>query len=153
MNKIITFLSLMLVISVFCGCSGPPVGYQDVQNIVTVDYSFDDGSSSKYIYSFDLEEGIFTADCLDSSTEYVLEQEEIDSIRNSFVPASGWPGDYRYSSAGLNYPQNYTIVITYADGTNCVLKGTSANGKKWPEGFDELRSTLDGIVQSRVSDT
>lgn len=44
------------------------------------------------------------------------------------------------------------IIITYADGTECILKGTSANGKKWPEGFNELKSTLDGIVQARMDD-
>ncbi len=149
MKKLIAFLTAVLVLSAFCGCSGPPVGFQDVENIAIVDFSFDDGNS-KYSYSFDLENGVFTADCLDGTTEYVLEQEEIEAIRDSIVPAAQWPGDYRRSSTGYSYPQNYTIVMTYADGTNCVLKGTSSNGRKWPEGFNELKSTFDSIVQVRL---
>lgn len=151
MKRIIAFLSLVLALSAFCGCSGPPVGFQDVEHIATVDFSFDDGIK-KYSYSFDLQNGVLTADCLDGTTKYVLEQVEIEAIRNSIVPVAQWPGDYRHSSTGVNYPQNYTIIITYADGTECILKGTSANGKKWPEGFNELKSTLDGIVQARMDD-
>ena len=148
MKRIIALLSLILVLSAFCGCSGPPVGFQDVENIATVDFMFDDGG--KYNYSFDLESGVFSADCLDESTEYVLEQTEIEAIRAAIEPAGKWPGDFRYSSAGYNYPQRYNMVITYADGTECVLTGVSSNGSNWPEGFEELKSTLDGIVQARV---
>ena len=148
MKRIITYISLILVISFLCGCS-KPVGFQDVENIVSVDFFFDDGG--EYNYSFDLEKGVFSADCLDESMEYTLEQTEIEAIRVAIEPARGWSGDYRHSSGGFNYLQRYSIVLTYADGTECVLNGTSANGRKWPDGFEELKSTLDDIVQARSS--
>ena len=137
------------------GCSEPS-GFQDVENITSIDYYFDNGNN-RYNYSFDLEKGVFyfcfDFEKLEDSPEYKLEKSENEAIRETLGPAGKWIGDYRYTSAGRNYPQSYNIVINFADGTNCVFKGTSANGKKWPKGFEELKSTLDGIVQKRVEES
>ncbi len=146
--------SLILSVFLLCGCVGPPVGYQDVENMTALDFSYDSGNR-KYNYSFDLVRGVF---CVhfengdqEDPVEYELAQTDIEAIRNSLRPAGKWTGDFHHSSPGLNYPHNYTIDITYSDDTDCVLKGVSANGSKWPEGFEELKSTLDGIVQAGMN--
>ena len=147
-KKAIVFLSVILVISILCGCSGP-TGFQDVKNISSVVYFYDDGDT--YNYSFDLEKGVFSADCLEA-TEYELDRSEIDAIRKSIEPVSKWNDDFKFSyiTPHYSYYHTYKIVIKYVDGTSCVLNGTSENGGKWPEGFVELKATLDGIVQARA---
>ena len=147
-KKAIFFISAILVVSMLCGCTGP-TGFQDVQNIAFVEYSYDD--PEKYNYSFDLDRGVFSADCLEEP-EYELEQSEIDAIRSSIEPAGKWDDDFKFSylTPHYSYYQSYNIVIKYADGTSCVLTGSSENGGKWPDGFVELKATLDGIVQSRL---
>jgi hypothetical protein len=57
MRRIIVSISIILIITILCGCSGP-AGFQDVQNIVSVDYQFE-GYQSFNHYSFDLENGVF----------------------------------------------------------------------------------------------
>ena len=48
----------------------------------------------------------------------------------------------------------YNIDIKYTDGTNCVLVGSATGADEesfiFPEGFEELRLTLDGIVGKRL---
>ena len=48
---------------------------------------------------------------------------------------------------------SYKIDIEYSDGTHCILEGTAmstgdwqASNTKWPQGFEELKILLDGIV-------
>ena len=48
---------------------------------------------------------------------------------------------------------SYKIDIEYSDGTHCVLEGTAqstgnwqSSNTKWPQGFEELKILLDGIV-------
>ena len=57
MRKIIASISIILVFTIMCGCSGlsRPEGFQDVQNIVSVDYQFADSQTSDDHYSFDLD--------------------------------------------------------------------------------------------------
>ena len=133
---------------------------QDVKNIVSVDYYFGKGTSHNY-YSFDLERGVFRARTdlsridnkpLDDSPEYDLKQSEIDTIRNSIEPVRKWPFNYKHSSLGRNLPHYYEITINYADGTQHVFTGTSANGTEWPEGFEELRTTFDSIAFARLNE-
>ena len=150
---VIAFLATMLFCFLLCGCNGP-AGFQNVENIVSIDYSYNSYTSSNY-YTFDLDRKVF---CFSHSStqenllEYDLNQSEIEAIRNAFVPVEKWVSDYQYKSLGGSIKndnwQYYDIVINYADGTSCVLKGTSS-GEKMPKGFEELNSTLDGIVNSR----
>lgn len=153
MRRIIASISIMLVLTILCGCSGP-AGFQDVQNIVSVDYQFE-GYQSFNHYSFDLKRGVFsfTHDSANNSPEYKLEQSEIETIRNSIKPAGMWSANYNYQSLGSHLSNHgdwlsYNIVITYADGTSCELQGNSS-GEKMPKGFDELRSAFDSIVALR----
>lgn len=150
---IIVILSVIITFSLLCSCY-VPADFQDVENIVSIEYSYNNSTSINY-YTFDLDRKVF---CFGHSSseenlpEYKLEQSEIESIRSVFVPAGKWSPDYQNNSGG-GFPyndswQNYEIVINYADGTSCVLKGTSS-GEKMPKGFDEMRSTLDGIVRVR----
>lgn len=153
MKKLYSLISLLFIFSILCGCSRP-LFLQDVNNIVTVDYSFNDGN--EYHYSFDLEKGSFHARLddkdLDASPEYELEQSEIDAIRNSIVPLKKWPFEYKKTALGLVRTQTYTIAINYADGSSRVFKGETADGAEWPEGFDELRTTFDGIALKRLKE-
>ena len=153
MRRIIVSISIILIITILCGCSGP-AGFQDVQNIVSVDYQFE-GYQSFNHYSFDLENGVFsfTHNSTGDLPEYELEQSEIETIRNSIKPTGVWNANYNYQSPGSHLSNHgdrlsYDIVITYADGTSCELKGESS-GEKMPKGFDELRSSFDSIVALR----
>ena len=153
MRKILASISIILVLTILCGCSGP-AGFQDVQNIVSIDYQFEGYQTTNY-YSFDLERGVFsyTNKSANNSPEYELEQSEVETIRNSIKLAGEWNVNYNYQSLGSHLSNHgdwlsYDIVITYADGTSCELKGNSS-GEKMPKGFDELRSAFDGIVALR----
>lgn len=154
MRKVaIVILATMILLSLLCGCSGP-AGFQDVENIVSIAYSYNSYTSSNY-YTFDLNRKVFGfshSSSQEDLEEYELEQTEIEAIRNAFVPVEKWVSDYQYKSLGGSIKNDnwkyYEIVINYADGTSCVLKGTSS-GEKMPKGFEELNSTLDGIVHSR----
>ena len=159
MRKIIASISIILVFTILCGCSGlsRPEGFQDVQNIVSVDYQFADSQTSDDHYSFDLERGVFrfTRDADRNSPEYELEQSDIESIRSAFEPAENWAQHYNYSyfSTAMTMYYSYKIDIEYSDGTHCVLEGTAmstgdwqASNTKWPKGFEELKILLDGIV-------
>ena len=157
MRKISASISIILVFTILCGCSGisRPEGFQDVQNIISVDYQFGDFQNFDDHYSFDLERGVFrfTRDANRNSPEYELEQSEIETIRNSIKPTGVWNANYNYQSPGSHLSNHgdwlsYDIVITYADGTSCELKGESS-GEKMPKGFDELRSSFDSIVALR----
>ena len=151
-KRLIGFMSLILVFSMLCGCGNSgQASFQDVENIVSVEFYYDNGR--EYNYSFDLEKGVLTSDSLKDSKEYVLEQEEIDAIRAAIVPAGKWTGDYKHGSSGLNYPERFNMTITYADGTSCSFKGESANGSRWPEGFNEMKSTFDDIVRAKRYET
>ena len=57
-EKKIASISIILVFTIMCGCSGlsRPEGFQDVQNIVSVDYQFGDFQNFDDHYLFDLEE-------------------------------------------------------------------------------------------------
>ena len=159
MRKIIASISIILVFTIMCGCSGlsRPEGFQDVQNIVSVDYQFADSQTSDDHYSFDLERGVFrfTRDADRNSPEYELEQSDIESIRSAFEPAENWAQHYNYSyfSTAMTMYYSYKIDIEYSDGTHCILEGTAmspgdwqSSNTKWPKGFEELKILLDGIV-------
>ena len=159
MRKIIASISIILVFTILCGCSGisRPEGFQDVQNIVSVDYQFGDFQNFDDHYSFDLERGVFrfTRDADRNSPEYELEQSDIESIRSAFEPAENWAQHYNYSyfSTAMTMYYSYKIDIEYSDGTHCILEGTAmstgdwqASNTKWPKGFEELKILLDGIV-------
>ena len=159
MRKIIASISIILVFTILCGCSGisRPEGFQDVQNIVSVDYQFGDFQNFDDHYSFDLERGVFcfTCDADGNSPEYELEQSDIESIRSAFEPAENWALHYNYSyfSTAMTMYYSYKIDIEYSDGTHCVLEGTAqstgnwqSSNTKWPQGFEELKILLDGIV-------
>ena len=159
MRKIIASISIILVFTILCGCSGisRPEGFQDVQNIISVDYQFGDFQNFDDHYSFDLERGVFrfTRDADRNSPEYELEQSDIESIRSAFEPAENWAQHYNYSyfSTAMTMYYSYKIDIEYSDGTHCVLEGTAmstgdwqASNTKWPKGFEELKILLDGIV-------
>ena len=157
MKKTNILLSLILIFSLLCGCTRP-LAMQDVKNIVSVDYSHGKGGSYNY-YSFDIERGVFRARAdiartdnnpLDDSPEYELKQTEIEAIRDSIEPVGKWPSNYKHSSLGKNLPHYYSLTIKYADGTQRVFTGTSANGTEWPEGFEELKRTFDGITFGRL---
>ncbi len=53
MRKILASISIILVLTILCGCSGP-AGFQDVQNIVSIDYQFEGYQTTNY-YSIDLD--------------------------------------------------------------------------------------------------
>ena len=150
---IIVILSVIISLSLLCGCYGS-TGFQNVENIVSIDYSYNSCNNSNY-YTFDLDRKVCSfshSRSEDNLSEYELEQSEIEAIRNALVPAGKWNPDYQNNSGG-GFPQNdswqdYEIVINYADGRSCVLKGTS-KGKKMPKGFDELNSTLDEMIHIR----
>lgn len=159
MRKIIASISIILVFTILCGCSGisRPEGFQDVQNIISVDYQFGDFQNFDDHYSFDLERGVFcfTCDADGNSPEYELEQSDIESIRSAFEPAENWAQHYNYSyfSTAMTMYYSYKIDIEYSDGTHCILEGTAmstgdwqASNTKWPQGFEELKILLDGIV-------
>ena len=159
MRRIIVSISIILIITILCGCSGisRPEGFQDVQNIVSVDYQFGDFQNFDDHYSFDLERGVFrfTRDADGNSPEYELEQSDIESIRSAFEPAENWAQHYNYSyfSTAMTMYYSYKIDIEYSDGTHCVLEGTAqstgdwqSSNTKWPQGFEELKILLDGIV-------
>ena len=159
MRKIIASISIILVFTILCGCSGisRPEGFQDVQNIVSVDYQFGDFQNFDDHYSFDLERGVFrfTHDAYRNSPEYELEQSDIESIRSAFEPAENWAQHYNYSyfSTAMTMYYSYKIDIEYSDGTHCILEGTAmspgdwqSSNTKWPKGFEELKILLDGIV-------
>ena len=109
MRKIIASISIILVFTILCGCSGisRPEGFQDVQNIISVDYQFGDFQNFDDHYLFDLERGVFrfTRDAdrnspeyeLEQSDEYELKQSDIESIRSAFEPAENWAQHYKYS--------------------------------------------------------
>ena len=135
MRKIIASISIILVFTILCGCSGlsRPEGFQDVQNIVSVDYQFGDFQNF----------------------EYELKQSDIESIRSAFEPAENWAQHYKYSyfATAMTKYISYKIDIEYSDGTHCILEGTAmstgdwqASNTKWPKGFEELKILLDGIV-------
>ena len=130
MRKIIASISIILVFTILCGCSGisRPEGFQDVQNIVSVDYQFADSQTSDDHYSFDLERGVFrfTRDAdrnspeyeLEQSDEYELKQSDIESIRSAFEPAENWAQHYKYSYfaiagiiGGASYTLGYIFLI------------------------------------------
>ena len=159
MRKIIASISIILVFTILCGCSGisRPEGFQDVQNIVSVDYQFGDFQNFDDHYSFDLERGVFrfTRDADRYSPEYELKQSDIESIRSAFEPAENLAQHYNYSyfSTAMTMYYSYKIDIEYSDGTHCVLEGTAqstgnwqSSNTKWPQGFEELKILLDGIV-------
>lgn len=167
MRKTIASISIILVFTILCGCSGlsRPEGFQDVQNIVSVDYQFGDFQNFDDHYSFDLERGVFrfTRDAdrnspeyeLEQSDEYELKQSDIESIRSAFEPAENWAQHYKYSyfSTAMTKYISYKIDIEYSDGTHCILEGTAmstgdwqSSNTKWPKGFEELKILLDGIV-------
>lgn len=159
MRRIIVSISIILIITILCGCSGisRPEGFQDVQNIVSVDYQFGDFQNFDDHYLFDLERGVFrfTHDAYRNSPEYELEQSDIESIRSAFEPAENWAQHYNYSyfSTAMTMYYSYKIDIEYSDGTHCVLEGTAqstgnwqSSNTKWPQGFEELKILLDGIV-------
>ena len=159
MRRIIVSISIILIITILCGCSGisRPEGFQYVQNIVSVDYQFGDFQNFDDHYSFDLERGVFcfTCDADGNSPEYELEQSDIESIRSAFEPAENWAQHYKYSyfSTAMTKYISYKIDIEYSDGTHCILEGTAmstgdwqASNTKWPQGFEELKILLDGIV-------
>ena len=171
MRKTIASISIILVFTILCGCSGlsRPEGFQDVQNIVSVDYQFADSQTSDDHYSFDLERGVFrfTRDAdrnspeyeLEQSDEYELKQSDIESIRSAFEPAENWAQHYKYSyfSTAMTQYISYKIDIEYSDGTHCILEGTAmspgdwkSSNTKWPKGFEELKILLDGIVSQAV---
>ena len=165
--KRIVFLSMILMFSLLCGCSKPilpvrPAGFQDVENIATIDYIFT-GPGYEYNYSFDLERGVFyfcyQFENLEDSPEYELEQSEIDAIRTAVERVEKWPGEYKNKpliSLGMGTwsGQACKIDIRYFDGTNCVfdgrVEGPDEENFEWPDGFEDLRSTFDGIVQNRL---
>ena len=165
MRRILASISIILVLTTLCGCSGPE-GFQDVQNIVSVDYQFE----SDY-YSFDLEKGVFSfthdadrasPDMIEQSEKYELDQSEIESIKSALEPAKNWAQHYKYSyfSTAMTRYYSYKIVIEYSDGTQCIMDGTSESSggwqnsrTKWPEGFEELKLLLDDLVESRMKKT
>ena len=163
MRKKIASISIILVFTILCGCSGlsRPEGFQDVQNIVSVDYQFGDFQNFDDHYLFDLERGVFrfTHDAYRNSPEYELKQSDIESIRSAFEPAENWAQHYKYSyfSTAMTKYISYKIDIEYSDGTHCILEGTAmstgdwqSSNTKWPKGFEELKILLDGIVSQAV---
>jgi len=164
--KRIAVLSMILIFSLLCACSRPiepagPVGFQNVGKITTVEYIYA-VYGKEYNYSFDLERGVFRFsyeyESLGDSPEYELEQSEIDAIRAAITPAEKWPAEYKkepvFIGMGTVTGATYKIDIKYTDGTVCVLDGriTGADEESLilPEGFEELRSTFDGIVEKRL---
>ena len=157
MKKIIAVLSILLIIPVLCGCLLSS-DFRDVNKISTIDFSFSDETAGYEHYLFDLDGGVFRArldkESLEDSPAYELEQSEIDTIRNSFEPARKWSSDYKHKPlVDLEYgpaDPTYRIVIEYSDGTSSVLNGSSKHGEKWPDGFVEIKSTLDDIANARI---
>lgn len=164
--KKIASLSMVLTFLFLCACSrlsepAGPVGFQNVGNIATVDYIYA-VYGKEYNYSFDLDSGVFyfcyKYENMEDSPEYELEQSEIDAIKAAIAPAEKWPAEYKnrpvFIGMGTIIEAGYNIDIKYTDGTNCVLVGSSTGADEesfiFPEGFEELRSTLDGIVEKRL---
>lgn len=157
MKKIIAILSMILAFSMLCGCLDSS-DFRDVNKITTIEFSYKDEESGNEHYLFDLERGVFSArlddESLEDSAVYELEQKETEVIRNAFVPSRKWKSNFIYEpgiNMGLTAPDPaYRIVIEYSDGTSSVLNGSSRNGEKWPEGFEDLKSTLDDIAMKRL---
>lgn len=147
---IIAILSMIFIVSILGGCSRAD-GFQDVQNITNIAFSCDFMNSEEST-RFDLDNGVVY---FDDSKESVLDPSEIESIRNAIAVAEKWDNHYHYEpfSFGRNRPFTYKIIIDYYDGTSCEFEGytlaDSLDSAKWPKGFDELRSTLEGIVNLR----
>lgn len=151
MRKVIIFvLSVIFAAFMLCGCSSAE-GFQDVQNITVIDFSCSPMSSEGNT-RFDLENGVLY---FDDSKESALDPSEIESIRNAIAVAEKWDNHYHYEpfSLGRTAPFTYKITIEYCDGTSCEFEGYTLAGSldsaKWPKGFDEMRSTLEGIANLR----
>lgn len=147
---------MMLVIAMLCGCMETS-GFQDVNNIATIDYSFSDEYSEKH-YLFDLDKGVLFAafgssERVEDCPELKLEKSEIETIRKLMAPSKTWNGYKDKPLIDLDSRavyHNYEIVIGYSDGTSWSLSGYSKNGAKWPKGFEQLKSTLDEIVEPKI---
>ena len=149
-RNVFVALFMVCIVLMLGGCSRAE-GFQDVENITAVNFlcgPIEDDSNTRY----DLDNGVVY---YGDSKESELDPSEIESIRNAIAVAEKWDNHYHYEpfSIGMTGPFIYKIVIEYCDGTSCEFEGytlaSSMNSAKWPKGFDELKSTLDGIIHLR----